>query len=57
MQNLKNKKQAVVIFSGGQDSTTCLFWAKSRYAEGIPISFDYGPKHKEELECAQAIAQ
>ena len=46
MQNLKNKKQAVVIFSGGQDSTTCLFWAKARYEEVIAISFDYGQKHK-----------
>ena len=57
MQNLKNKKQAVVIFSGGQDSTTCLFWAKARYEEVIAISFDYGQKHKKELECAKAIAQ
>ena len=37
MQNLKNKKQAVVIFSGGQDSTTCLVWAKARYEEVISI--------------------
>ena len=57
MQNLKNKKQAVVIFSGGQDSTTCLLWAKARYEEVIAISFDYGQKHKKELECAKAIAQ
>ena len=54
---MKNKNQAVVIFSGGQDSTTCLFWAKARYKEVIAISFDYGQKHKKELECASAIAQ
>lgn len=51
----KNKKQAVVVFSGGQDSTTCLFWAKKRYDEVIALSFDYGQRHKKELECAKAI--
>ncbi len=51
----KNKKQAVVVFSGGQDSTTCLYWAKKRYDEVIALSFDYGQRHKKELECAKAI--
>ena len=35
MQELKNKDAAVVVFSGGQDSTTCLFWALKRYKKVI----------------------
>ena len=54
---MKNKKQAVVIYSGGQDSTTCLFWAKERYDEVIAVSFDYGQRHKAELACAADIAK
>ena len=54
---MKNKKQAVVIYSGGQDSTTCLFWAKKRYEEVIAVSFDYGQRHKAELACAADIAR
>ncbi|MGL5416268.1 MAG: 7-cyano-7-deazaguanine synthase QueC [Clostridium sp.] len=53
---MKNDK-AVVVFSGGQDSTTCLFWAKERFKEVIAVSFDYGQKHKKELECAKAICK
>ncbi len=52
-----NKNKAVVVFSGGQDSTTCLFWAKKRFKEVIAVSFDYGQKHKFELECAKAICK
>ena len=54
---MKEKKKAVVVFSGGQDSTTCLFWAKARYDEIIAISFDYGQKHIKELECAKEICK
>jgi len=57
MQELVNKKSAVVVFSGGQDSTTCLFWAKKRYDEVIAVSFDYGQKHVQELECAKQICK
>ncbi|MBI9011866.1 MAG: 7-cyano-7-deazaguanine synthase QueC [Clostridiales bacterium] len=57
MQELVNKKSAVVVFSGGQDSTTCLFWAKKRYDEVVAISFDYGQKHIQELECAKEICK
>jgi 7-cyano-7-deazaguanine synthase len=49
------KENAVVIFSGGQDSTTCLFWAKQRFCDLIAVSFDYNQKHKAELECAKSI--
>ncbi|WP_078390969.1 7-cyano-7-deazaguanine synthase QueC [Shouchella patagoniensis] len=51
-----NKEKAVVVFSGGQDSTTCLFWAMERFSEVSAIIFDYGQRHKKEIECAQAIA-
>lgn len=53
---LKNEK-AVVVFSGGQDSTTCLFWAKEQFAEVETVTFDYGQRHKLEIECAAQIAR
>lgn len=55
MQNLKNKEEAVVVFSGGQDSTTCLLWALDKYKKVYAVSFDYGQRHKAELECAKEI--
>lgn len=47
--------KAVVIFSGGQDSTTCLGWALYRFDEVVAISFKYGQKHEVELEQAKKI--
>ncbi|OXL83222.1 MULTISPECIES: 7-cyano-7-deazaguanine synthase QueC [Paenibacillus] len=52
---LKNEK-AVVVFSGGQDSTTCLFWALRQFKEVETVTFDYGQRHRLEIECAQSIA-
>lgn len=46
---------AVVLLSGGQDSTTCLFWAKRRFATVHPVAFDYGQRHRTELEAARDI--
>lgn len=50
-----NKTKAVVIFSGGQDSTTCLFWALQNFDEVYPITFNYGQKHDVEVEKAWKI--
>lgn len=50
------EEKAIVVFSGGQDSTTCLFWALERFQEVSVIIFDYGQRHKKEIECAEAIA-
>ncbi|MCM3127756.1 MULTISPECIES: 7-cyano-7-deazaguanine synthase QueC [unclassified Paenibacillus] len=52
----KNEK-AIVVFSGGQDSTTCLFWAKQHFAEVEVVTFDYGQRHKLEIEVAADIAR
>lgn len=50
-------EKAIVVFSGGQDSTTCLFWAKEHFAEVETVTFDYGQRHKQEIECAADIAR
>ncbi len=54
---MKNKEEAVVVFSGGQDTTTCLLWALKKYKKVYAVSFDYGQKHIKELECARDIAE
>ena len=41
---------ALVLFSGGQDSTTCLAWALERYARVETVGFDYGQRHRVELD-------
>jgi 7-cyano-7-deazaguanine synthase len=46
---------ALVLFSGGQDSTTCLAWALDRYDQVETIGFNYGQRHIVELECRQDV--
>lgn len=50
--------KALVVLSGGQDSTTCLYWALDRFGDGnvSAITFDYGQRHRIELDCAERIA-
>ncbi|MCG9751342.1 7-cyano-7-deazaguanine synthase QueC [Vibrio brasiliensis] len=50
-------KKAVVVFSGGQDSTTCLVQALTQYDEVHAITFDYGQRHKLEIEVAQTLCK
>ncbi len=47
--------RALVLFSGGQDSTVCLGWALRRFAHVETVGFDYGQRHRVELDCRQAI--
>ncbi|MBB5458765.1 7-cyano-7-deazaguanine synthase QueC [Paraburkholderia sp. Cpub6] len=49
------KTHALVLFSGGQDSTTCLAWALDRYQHVETIGFDYGQRHMIELECRTKV--
>ncbi len=51
------KKNAIVLLSGGQDSTTCLYWAKKRYNKIEGIFFHYSQRHEIEYECAKDIAE
>lgn len=51
------KRKALVILSGGQDSTTCLFWAKQNFDEVSAITFDYGQLHISELQSAIKVAK
>jgi 7-cyano-7-deazaguanine synthase len=48
-------KSALVLFSGGQDSTTCLAWSLERYERVETIGFDYGQRHRVELEARQRV--
>lgn len=50
-------KKAIVLLSGGQDSTTCLYWAKTQFDYLLACGFDYGQSHKIELEKAKEIAK
>jgi 7-cyano-7-deazaguanine synthase len=47
--------KAIVLFSGGQDSATCLAWALDRYAAVETVAFDYGQRHRIELSCREVV--
>lgn len=50
-------KKAIVVLSGGQDSTTCLFWAKKNFDYVEAITFDYNQRHKLEVKYAKDLAK
>jgi 7-cyano-7-deazaguanine synthase len=51
--------KALVVLSGGQDSTTCLYWAIDRFGSTSvsTVTFDYGQRHRIELDCARQVAE
>lgn len=49
--------KSIILFSGGQDSTICLHWAKENFDEVVAINIDYGQRHKLEIQCAKYIAE
>jgi 7-cyano-7-deazaguanine synthase len=54
---IKSNKAALVVLSGGQDSATCLYWAKDRFEKVEAITFDYGQRHRVELDCAKKLCE
>lgn len=54
---MKQQEKAMVVFSGGQDSTTCLLWAMKEFDEVEAVTFHYGQRHELEIECAKDIAK
>ena len=52
---MTDPRTALVLFSGGQDSTACLAWALDRYARVETLGFDYGQRHRIELDCRQTV--
>jgi 7-cyano-7-deazaguanine synthase len=55
MNDRSPSETALVLFSGGQDSATCLAWALQRFARVETLGFDYGQRHAKELECREHL--
>jgi len=54
---MKPSRRALVLFSGGQDSTVCLAWALEHFDHVETIGFDYGQRHAVELECRKTVRE
>lgn len=54
---MSGSDSALVLFSGGQDSTTCLAWALDRHAHVETLGFDYGQRHRVELDCRAKLRE
>lgn len=57
MQKLSKFESGVLVLSGGQDSTTCAYWARERFKELHTVTIDYGQRHFRELEAAEIISK
>src|SRR5271155_4006971 len=57
MSRIVQPEAALVLFSGGQDSATCLVWALARFSAVETIGFDYGQRHRVELDCRTRNAE
>ena len=55
MTRTTQAEPALVLFSGGQDSATCLAWALARFSTVETVGFDYGQRHRVELDCRHAL--
>jgi 7-cyano-7-deazaguanine synthase len=55
MHSATARSRALVLFSGGQDSTTCLAWALQHYPYVETVGFDYGQRHRVELDCRERV--
>lgn len=54
---MKKNESALVLFSGGQDSTTCLYWALKEFKSVRTLCFTYGQRHSNEVDIARGIAE